>query len=140
VILIIEGDIRDAKCVSGGIPFINLDYLIDGTLVPSNLDIYYGARPEQLNRRVRDELSGYIIPSTQDNLPIVPNFFLAAKGPDGSLAVAGQQASYDGALGARGIHSLESYGQEGSVFANTASTISSIYHGGQLKMFTIYPS
>jgi hypothetical protein len=67
---------------------------MDSTLVPGNPDIYYGTRPEQLNRRVRDELSGHIIPSTQDDLPITPNFFLAAKGPDGSLTVAGRQASY----------------------------------------------
>jgi len=140
VISIIEGDIGDAKCVSGEIPFTNLDHLTDGTLVPGNPDIYYGARPEQLDRRVRDELSDYIIPSTQDDLPIVPNFFLAAKGPDGSLAVAGRQASYDGALGARSMHSLQSYGQEEHVFDNNASTISSIYHGGTLKMFTIHPS
>jgi hypothetical protein len=90
VISIIEGDIRDAKCVSGGIPFTNLDHLTDGTLVPGNPDIYYGARHEQLDRRVRKELSGHIIPSTQDDLPIAPNFLLAAKGPDGSLAMAGR--------------------------------------------------
>jgi hypothetical protein len=46
VIPIIEGDIRDAKCVAGGITFTNLDHLTDGTLVPGNPDIYYGARPE----------------------------------------------------------------------------------------------
>ena len=79
VIPYIGGDIKDAKCVSGGIPFTNLAPLTDGTLVPGNADIYYGARPEQLDRRVRDELSGHIIPSTQDDLPIAPNFFLAAK-------------------------------------------------------------
>jgi hypothetical protein len=140
VIPIIEGDIRDAKCVSGGIPFTNLDHLTDGTLVPGNPDIYYGARPEQLDRRVRKELSGHIIPSTQDDLPIAPNFLLAAKGPDGSLAVAGRQACYDGALGARGMHSLQSYGQEDSSYDNNASTITSIYHGGTLKMFTSHPS
>src|SRR2546423_1000266 len=66
--------------------------------VPGNPDIYYGARPEQLDRQVCDVLSGHIIPSTQDDLPIVPNFFLA-KDPEGSLAVAGRQACYDGALG-----------------------------------------
>ena len=140
VIPYIEGDIKDAKCVSGGIPFTNLAPLTDGTLVPGNPDIYYGARPEQLDRRVRDELGGHIIPSTQDDLPLAPNFFVAAKGPDGSLAVAGRQASYDGALGARGMRSLQSYGQEEPVSVNTASTFSSIYHGGQLKMFTIHPS
>ncbi|MCJ1313685.1 hypothetical protein MMC25_007364 [Agyrium rufum] len=140
VIPIIEGDIEDARCVSGGIPFTNLDPLIDGTLVPGNPDLYYGARPEQLDRRVRDELSGHIIPSTQDNLPMAPNFFLAAKGPDGSLAVAGRQASYDGALGARGMCSLQSYGREDASYFNKAYTLTSLYHGGSLKMFTTYPS
>jgi hypothetical protein len=135
VIPIIEGKIRDAKCRSGGIPFANLDPLTDTTLKPGNPDIYYGARPEQLSRKVRDELSGEIIPSTQHDLPTVPNFFLAAKGPDGSAAVAKRQACYDGALGARGMHSLMSYGQSDSL-CNNASTITSIYHNGQLQMYT----
>jgi hypothetical protein len=34
------------------------------------------------------------------------------------------------------MHSLQSYGQEEPIFDNNASTITSIYHGGQLKMFT----
>jgi uncharacterized protein YdaT len=136
VIPIIEGDIGDAKCVSGGIPFTNLDQLTDGTLVPGNPDIYYGARPEQLYRQIRDELSGYIVPSTQDDLPILPNFFLAAKGPDGSAAVAKRQACYDGALGARGMDSLLSYGLENRGQDNNAYTFTSIYHDGTLKMYT----
>ncbi|PVH94218.1 hypothetical protein DM02DRAFT_618786 [Periconia macrospinosa] len=136
VIPIIEGKIGDTKCRSGGIPFTNLDPLTDGTLKSGNPDIYYGARPEQLSRKVRDDLSSRIIPSTQHDLPMAPNFFLAAKGPDGSLAVAGRQACYDGALGARGMHSLQSYGQDEPVYYNNASTITSIYHGGHLKMYT----
>jgi hypothetical protein len=140
VISVIEGDNGDARCVAGGIPLRNLDHLTDGTLVPGNPDRYYGARPEQLNRQIRDELSGQVIPSTQHDLPIAPNFFLAAKGPDGSLAVAGRQASYDGALGARSMHSLQTYGKEQPAFDNSAYTITSIYHGGQLKMFTSHPS
>jgi hypothetical protein len=140
VIPVIEGKIGDAKCRSGGIPFTNLDHLTDGTLAPGNPDLYYGARPEQLNRQVRNKLSGHIIPSTQRDLPIAPNFFLAAKGPDGSLAVAGRQACYDGALGARGLHSLQSYGKDETVSDNKAYTITSIYHGGQLKMYTSHPT
>ncbi|KAH8702861.1 hypothetical protein GQ44DRAFT_597697, partial [Phaeosphaeriaceae sp. PMI808] len=62
---------------------------------------------------------------------------LAAKGPDGSIAVARRQACYDGALGARGMAGLESYGQ-GEPSYGTAYAISSIYHGGQLKMYTNY--
>ena len=49
VILIIEGDIRDTKYVLGGIPFINLDYLIDGILIPGNPDRYYSVYPKQLD-------------------------------------------------------------------------------------------
>jgi hypothetical protein len=140
VIPIIEGKISNNKCVWGGILFTNLDYLTDGTLVPSNPDIYYGARPEQLGWRVRDELYGHIIPSTQDDLPIVPNFFLAVKGPDGSGAVVKRQASYDGALGARDMRSTQSYGQDNPMYDNNAYTITSTYNDGTLKIFTSYPA
>ena len=140
VIPIIEGNVGDAKCISGGVPFTNLDHLTDGTIAPGNPDIYYGARPEQLDRRVRDKLNGHIIPSTQDDLPIAPNFFVAAKGPDGSIAVASKQACYDGALGARGMNSLQNYGQNGLALTGSAATITSIYHGGQLKMYTSHPT
>jgi len=140
VIPVIEGNIRDAKCISGGIPFTNLGHLTDGTLAPGNPDRYYGARPEQLDRRVRTDLSGHIVPSTQHDLPIAPNLFLEVKGPDGSAAVAKRQASYDGALGARGIQSLKSYGQDEPLYDNHADTIISTYHDGTLKMYTSHPS
>lgn len=140
VIPIIEGDVRDGRCVSGGVPLTNLDHLTDGTLSPGNPDLFYGAHPEQLNRRIRNELRGHIVPSTQEDLPMAPNFFLAAKGPDGSAAVARRQACYDGALGARGIQSLQSYGQPVPIYDNNAYTVTSIYNDGQLKMYTSHPS
>ena len=64
MMLIIEEDIRDAKYSSKGVPFTNLEHLTDGTLISGNPDIYYGARPKELNRRVRNKLSGYIVPFT----------------------------------------------------------------------------
>jgi len=64
VIPIIEGEIRDAKCVARDIPFTNLDHLTDGTLAPSKPDLFYSACLEQLDRRIRDKLSSSIIPST----------------------------------------------------------------------------
>lgn len=140
VIPLIAGRIRDARCVAGGIPFGNLDPLTDSTLKPGNPDLYYGARPEQLRRDVRTELSGRIEPSTQSDLPVVPNFFVAAKGPDGSAAVAKRSACYDGVLGARGMHSLQSYGQSEPAYDNNASTVTSIYHNGQLQMYTSHPA
>ena len=145
VIPIIEGEIQDARCVSGGIRFTNLAPLTDENLASGNPDIYYGARPEQLDRRVRNEpfqgnLSDRVVPSTQHDLPILPNFLLAAKGPDGSLAVAGRQACYDGALGARAMNAVQSYQHQEPFYDGKAYTITSIYHGGQLKMYTSHPT
>ncbi|QVM12518.1 hypothetical protein D8B26_007141 [Coccidioides posadasii str. Silveira] len=115
VIPIIEGDIGDPKCTGGGYVFGNLAPLTDGTLAQVKPDHFDGARPEQLDRQIRKELSDQIIPSTQNDLRMAPNFFLEAKGPDGSLAVATRQACSDGALGARGMHSLQSYRQDESM-------------------------
>ena len=140
VIPIIEGKTADDKCVEGDVLFTNLTPLTNNMLTAAKPDLYYGARPEQLDRRVRDELSSHIIPSTQDDLPIAPNFFLAAKGPNGTAAVARRQACYDGALGARGMYSLQSYGEEEPVYNNNAYTITSIYSDGQLKLYTSHPT
>ncbi|EAS27460.3 uncharacterized protein CIMG_10065 [Coccidioides immitis RS] len=123
VIPIIEGDIGDPKCTGGGYVFGNLAPLTDGTLAQAKPDHFYGARPEQLDRQIRKELSDQIIPSIQNDLPMAPNFFLEAKGPDGSLAVATRQACYDGALGARGMHSLQSYRQDKSMNRPTTTML-----------------
>ncbi|CAD6440053.1 290bab11-0fa8-4ffe-a3f6-e626df4feab4 [Sclerotinia trifoliorum] len=138
VIPLIEGEVIDAKCVSGKIPLKNLRYLTDGSLVSGNPDLYYGARPEQLERQVRIDLGDYIVPTTQSDLPIVPNFFLEVKGRDGSVAVAERQACYDGAFGARGMLQLQSYMQD-EVYDNIAYTITSTYHYGTLHMYTSHP-
>lgn len=139
VIPLIEGTIADSKCVAGDVPFTNLDDLTDGTIVSGKPDLYHGARPEQLDIRVRREQSRKINPSSQSDLPILANFFLEAKGPDGTLSVASRQSCYNGALGARGMLSLQSYGQPEPEYDNKAYTISSIYHGGMLKMYTSHP-
>jgi hypothetical protein len=141
VIPIIEGEIRDVRCEGGDIPFNNLaplDGFTEDDLTKAKPDLYYGARPEQLNPKIRRELGRHIIPSRDDSLPMVPNFFLEAKGPDGSLAVALRQACYDGALGARGMQSLRSYSQGAGACDNRSYTISTIYHGGTLKVYCHY--
>jgi hypothetical protein len=106
VIPIIKGKIRDAKCVAKDILFTNLDHLTNRTLAPSKPDLFYSACLKQLDRRIRDKLSGSIISLTQEDLLIALNFFLAVKGLDGSAVVAKRQACYDSALGARGMQSL----------------------------------
>ena len=140
VVPLIEGEITDGNCRSGQIRFTNLAPLTDGKLAAGNPDLFYGSPPGQLNRMVRGELSSQIMPSTQEELPTTPNFFLAAKGPDGTNRVAQLQALYDGALGARGMHSLQSYGQDQPTYDNKAYTISSSYNGGSLKLYTTHTS
>ncbi|WEW61088.1 hypothetical protein PRK78_006577 [Emydomyces testavorans] len=140
VIPTIDGNISDPKCIGGDYLFSNLAPLTDGSLANAKPDHFFGAHPEQLHPEIRKELNDVIIPSTQDSLPMAPNFFLEAKGPDRSPAVATRQACYNGALGARGIHKLQSYKQDEPVFNNRAYTITSTYQAGQLKLYTTHPT
>ncbi|KAF3898057.1 hypothetical protein GY631_0012 [Trichophyton interdigitale] len=135
---IIEGNIEDIISMGEDYPFSNLAPLTDGTLVNAKPDHFFGARPEQLEPQIRKDFSSYIVPSTQDSLPILPNFFLETKGPDGSLMVATRQACYHGALGARGIHKLQNFKQDKESYDRNAYTITSTYHGGALKIYTTH--
>ncbi|KAM5430176.1 hypothetical protein McanMca71_001646 [Microsporum canis] len=137
VIKTIDGDTGDATCVGGDYSFANLSPLTDGLLVPARPDHFLGARPEGLKAEIRKDLKHKIVPTTSDHRPIAPNFFLQVKGLDGSLAVAFRQACYNGALGARGMHCLQSYKQE-PIYDGNAYTITSTYHGGMLKLYTTH--
>jgi hypothetical protein len=139
IIPIIEGDVGDKKCVAGEIPFTNLDHLTDRTLVPGNPDIYYGARPEQLDRSTRKSLGGHVVSSTQEDLPIAPNFFVEVKGHDGSTAVAKRQLSYDMALGARGINTLQAYNSSDLRCDNRAYTLGCNYQAASQPILPSVP-
>lgn len=123
------------------LPFGNLEPMTDGTLVDAKPDFYDGAHPEQIDKRVQKELAPYVIPLTQQHAPLLSNFFTEAKGADGSAAVAKRQACYNGALGARGMHSLQSFGMGSSkeTYDNNAYVITSTYHNGNLKLYTTHP-
>ena len=141
VIPMMQGRIKDPWTASGEIPFTNLAPIIpDENLASGKPDVYSGARPEHLNRLVRDALGHLIIPSTQHDLPILPNHFIAVKDPDGSTAIARRQATYDGHLGARGIHALQNYGWAEPQYDNKAYTFMSPYHSGTLKLYTSHPT
>ncbi|CAH0033329.1 unnamed protein product [Clonostachys rhizophaga] len=104
VIPTITGPIEaDPLCLPNA-QFTKLKPLTDGTIVPAKPDFYYGADPKDLDRSIRDELAGDIIPSAWEDRPMVPNFFLEVKGPKGTSGVATLQACYDGALGSRAMH------------------------------------
>ena len=120
--------------------FGNLKDLTDGSITKAKPDFYDGARPTELNRQVREQLSEYIEPSTKKNAPLLPNFFTEGKGPDGSAPVSELQAMYDGALGARGIHELRSYMDPETAYDNNAYALTSTYHpSGLLTMYTSHP-
>ncbi|KAG9252588.1 uncharacterized protein F5Z01DRAFT_218526 [Emericellopsis atlantica] len=138
VIPFIEGDTGDRKCIARQVRCTNFDHLTDGTLVAASPDIYYGARPEQLQRRIRETLSGHVVPSTQGDLPVAPNFFVEVKGPDGSAAVAKRQITYDMALGERGQAALDAYLRSEPSYNNEAHTLGCTYLDGQLKLYATH--
>ncbi|KAL8825833.1 MAG: hypothetical protein Q9170_007639 [Blastenia crenularia] len=120
--------------------FGNLKDLTDGSIVQAQPDLYDGIRPSVLARQTREQLSEYIEPSSNTTAPLLPNFFAEAKGPKGSLDVCERQATYDGAIGARGIHAIRSYINPTTAFDDNAYTIVSTYHPkGALTMFTTHP-
>ncbi|KAF2744355.1 hypothetical protein M011DRAFT_460915 [Sporormia fimetaria CBS 119925] len=92
----------------------------------ANPDVYYGSRPETVDRTIRKDarLAPMVVPASKDNGPIVPNYCLGLKGPAGTPGVLIRQAVYDGAHGARAIHALSSYGMEDPIFDNNAYTLS----------------
>jgi hypothetical protein len=115
--------------------FLNLEPLTDGTIAPPKPDIYHGSDPRQLARSVRAELGSYIVPSTMEDKPAVPNFFLEVKGPSGTPAVATLQARYDGAMGSRAMHKLQNYGVEKPQYDAQPYTYSSTYQCGTLNLY-----
>ncbi|OAQ78195.1 hypothetical protein VFPBJ_06314 [Purpureocillium lilacinum] len=144
VLPLIEGNLSLDDSVFTGTEtrFNNFEHLTDGTLAVCKPDRWHGESriPEVL--RSAGNLAKYIVPSTQEGRPAVPNFFLEAKGPSGTLNVAERQACYDGALGARAIRRLQIAGQTPSACAdldNKAYTITCALTTGLLTFYTSHP-
>ena len=104
-------------------------------------DYYYGIHPGRLanDLEIRNELSQYIMPSTESTRPMVPNFFIEAKGPKGLYVDVVNQACIDGAIDARGMHKLQTYGQRVPKYNNNTSAITCIYKDGTLKIYAHHP-
>ena len=94
---------------SRNVVFKNLAPLTNGTIANNQADYYEGSRPAELEKRVRDDLGRYIVPSTDTSRPCLPNFFVEIKGPGGSGIVLKRQICYAGAMGARATHELRRY-------------------------------
>uniref|UniRef100_A0A8H7NP27 Uncharacterized protein n=1 Tax=Bionectria ochroleuca TaxID=29856 RepID=A0A8H7NP27_BIOOC len=97
-------------------------------------DLFDGAQIHELDKAFRDDgqIRPMVIPSKHRNVPVANNFFMEVKGPEGNSAVMKRQACYDGAYGARAMHSVQNYGEEEPVYDGNACSFSSAYHNGQL--------
>ena len=69
------------------------------------------------------------------NRLLAPNFFMEVKGSDGLGSVAMRQIRYGGAVGSRGIHSLQTYGEDKLRYDGQAYTFNLTYHSGRLKLY-----
>lgn len=140
VIPTILGSSQASRSCARNTVFGTLEPLTDGTITAARPDMYWGADAEQLARSARNELSGHIVPSTMLDKPMAPNVFLEVKGPEGSLAVATRQIRYDGAIGARAMHSLQNYRVEEPRYDSKPHAFSFIYHGGMLQKYSHHMS
>ena len=122
--------------------FSRLESMTEDCTVACQPDFYDGANARQIDKQVRDDLGRYIIPTGHSKAPVAPNFFLEAKGHAGQLDVAKRQACYDGAVGARAMHELQSYDDVQPAFDGNAYTITSTYHpaDGVLQLFASFPT
>lgn len=113
----------------------NLVPLINNIVIPQP-DYYEGEQPGPGNRQLRRQLDKFIVPSSHENYPFLPNFFLKANALDGDLSKAEHQACHAGALGARAMHRVENLGRRREVFDSKARTASAILHGrGTISLF-----
>ncbi len=139
IIPIIAGQGDKGRRSMGGIPYNNLKSFDEDLSVPVP-DMYDGAPPSAIHPRVRADLGKQIIPSTNTSRPAAPNFFLEGKSPQARSDVAKRQALYDGAVGARAMHSLQNYKAEEPTYDDKAYSFSSTFHNGLLKIYAIHPT
>ncbi|KAL8904075.1 MAG: hypothetical protein Q9207_003502 [Kuettlingeria erythrocarpa] len=119
--------------------FNNLQDFPDGNITMAQPDWYDGSNPSELDKEIRAQLSEYIIPSTNTSLPLLPNFFVEGKGPDGSSRVCDLQAMQDATLGTRGMLAIRSYIDPQTAYNNNAFTAACTYYpSGQLTIFIMY--
>lgn len=142
VISTIAGESDRRYMSTGDAPFNHMEKFADGQLTAAVPDVFYGADPERVDQKVRLALGHHIVPSNDESLPAAPNFFLEAKSAGGRHDVGKRQACHDGAIGARGMHSLQNYGAAKPLYDNNAYTVTSTYHGGLglLKMYATHPT
>lgn len=126
--------------------FARLDPLPDVLSKRNKPDLAYGAEAINLDSVVRDRLGESILPTALGNT-VCPKFMVAVKGSRGDDFVMNMQAVHDGAVAARGMHALWSFGEDDKTAGADASGVSHVGVGrcltctwkmGTLKMYVTY--
>ena len=120
-------------------PCGNWKPLIDADLVIPKPDFFDGVRKGSKYREIRKALDTIIVPSTMHDCPFLPNLFGEAKAPKGSGDIAERQACYDGAMGARAMHHLQSYATA-EIYDHNAYTFTFTYSRGFLEIYAHHMS
>lgn len=134
VIPMIMGERDDNSPLAMNQRFGKLKTLTNDIIPSAKPDFAFGALRDDLDPDIRNELDQFITPG--GDIPILPNFFLEIKGPDGRPAVAAQQARYDGAIGARAMHSLQNCMRNEPIYDGYPYTFSAKYQDGHLVLYT----
>ncbi|KAN0068373.1 hypothetical protein V8E54_013569 [Elaphomyces granulatus] len=127
-----------------GVDLDNFSGLQGNTLATARPDQYYGLykrhlKPEDLTDLgpIIASLNHEIVPSQDDNQPILPNLFVEFKvGNELMPTVSLRQVCHYGALGARAMQHLKSYGQPSLIFDNVASAFTVTICNGVLDIYT----
>lgn len=108
--------------------------LTSAKLVIPKPDYFEGELQKSDDAVLLKTLNDLIVPSTCSDAPLLPNFLVEVKSPQGSIAVARRQVVYIGAFCARSMHHLQAYGGE-EIYDGNAYTLSSTYTFGRLEIF-----
>ena len=134
VLTAIRGEMRYLRSVSRICPNL-ADLSEDDKLIIPKPDYMEGCEWSHANKRLCDALSPFIVPTNAEKAPFSPNFFTkVGGGPDIPHDVE-KQARYDGAIGARGIHTMLNLGKATEVFDGKAYTVTFVYYSGCLQMW-----
>lgn len=135
--------IRKSNVISLDQSWSGLKTLTDGTIKAGKPDLAFATRANTLKPPIRKELGDKILPTILKEF-VCPNFMVAAKGPSGTQGVNDLQAVHVGALAARGMNALWSYGNRTETVnaeldtRKIARTVTCTWLAGTFTMYATY--
>lgn len=103
------------------------------------LDLYDGSDPSDLGLAIREELSNFIVLSTDTTRPILANFFTEFKGPSRDLNVLERQALRDAGEGGRAMVTIRTHLDPQTAYdSNAYTTIFTYAPNGLLNLYTVH--